>query len=186
MGMYCGFGINDVAKSRGTKEYILWINMINRCYRENLHKRKPTYKDCEVSDYFKKLSTFSGWCQNQIGFNQPTFELDKDLLNKGNKEYHPDKCVFIPKEINSFLRTRKKMRGDLPIGVTINQFGNYISQISIKRKKNLGTFKTPEQAFQVYKQAKEAHIKVLADKYKDQIDPRAYNALMNYQVEITD
>lgn len=52
--------------------------------------------------------------------------------------------------------------------------------------KYLGTFKTPEQAFQAYKHAKENHIKLLAEKYRGQIDPRAYEALLNYKVEITD
>jgi hypothetical protein len=34
--------------------------------------------------------------------------------------------------------------------------------------------------------AKEAYIKEVANKWKDQIDPRAYEALMSYQVEIND
>lgn len=187
MKLFRGVGINDMTNASQTKEYNLWTSMLNRCYSENLHKREPTYKDCEVSDCFKKLSIFSNWCQNQIGFNQEGFELDKDVLNKGNKQYHPDKCVFIPKEINSFLRTRKKMRGNLPIGVTLSRSGAPMAMMNLgSGKKYLGCFKTPEQAFAAYKQAKEAHIKVLANKYKDQIDPRAYNALMNYQVEITD
>ena len=50
----------------------------------------------------------------------------------------------------------------------------------------LGMFKTVEEAFQAYKQAKEAYIKEVANKWKDQIDNRVYKALMNYQVEITD
>ena len=33
---------------------------------------------------------------------------------------------------------------------------------------------------------KEEHIKNMAEKWKDRIDERAYNALMNYEVEITD
>ena len=32
----------------------------------------------------------------------------------------------------------------------------------------------------------EQAIKDMANKWKDQIDPRTYDALMNYQVEITD
>ena len=43
-----------------------------------------------------------------------------------------------------------------------------------------------EEAFLAYKQAKELHIKEVANKWKDQIDPRVYEALMNYTVEITD
>jgi oligoribonuclease (3'-5' exoribonuclease) len=45
---------------------------------------------------------------------------------------------------------------------------------------------TELEAFLAYKHAKEAYIKELANKWKDQIDPRVYDALMNYQVEITD
>ena len=32
----------------------------------------------------------------------------------------------------------------------------------------------------------ETYIKEVANKWKDQIDPRVYNALMKYEVEITD
>ena len=38
----------------------------------------------------------------------------------------------------------------------------------------------------IYKQAKEAFIKEQAEKWESQIDPRAYEALMKYTVEITD
>lgn len=187
MAMVQGVGINDVPGSRKTKEYKLWANMLNRSYNEKLHQRKPTYLNCETSSEFLVLSDFCDWCQNQIGFNQPNFELDKDLLAKGNREYHPDKCVFIPKEINSFLRTSSKSRGDLPIGVCKVKSGGFRAQLKNGAgNKYLGTFSTPELAFQAYKVAKEQAIKNMANKWKDQIDPRAYDALMNYQVEITD
>ena len=50
----------------------------------------------------------------------------------------------------------------------------------------LGGFDTPEEAFLAYKQAKEAYIKEVANKWKGQIDPKVYEALMNWNVEITD
>ena len=50
----------------------------------------------------------------------------------------------------------------------------------------LGSFNTEIEAFNAYKTAKETFIKEQAEKWKSQIDPRAYNALMNYQVEIDD
>ena len=187
MQLVQGVGINDVPGLVKTKEYRLWTNMLVRSYDEKLHQRYPTYSDCETSSEFLFFSKFYNWCQNQIGFNQPNFELDKDLLEKGNREYHPDKCVFIPREINSALKTKKRSRGALPIGVTLFKDGRYIARLNDSLgKRHLGIFSTPEQAFQAYKQAKEEHIKVLAEKYKDQIDPRAYDALMNYKVDITD
>lgn len=51
---------------------------------------------------------------------------------------------------------------------------------------HLGYFDTPEEAFYAYKPVKEAYIKALAEKWKDQIDTRAYEALMNWTIEITD
>ena len=50
----------------------------------------------------------------------------------------------------------------------------------------LGIFKTEIEAFNAYKKAKESFVKEQADKWKDQIDERAYEALMNYEVNITD
>ena len=51
---------------------------------------------------------------------------------------------------------------------------------------HLGLFNTEIEAFNAYKTAKEAFVKEQANKWKGKIDDRAYNALMNYQVEITD
>ena len=54
------------------------------------------------------------------------------------------------------------------------------------RSEYLGYFKTEIEAFNAYKKAKEAFIKEQAEKWKGKIDDRAYEALMDYQVEITD
>ncbi len=189
MKLVHGVGINDKKRpvfinGKQPKEYIRWNGMLSRCYRGS--EASKSYIDCNVSDEFKNYTFFYDWCQNQIGFSLG-FDLDKDLLVKGNKEYHPDKCVFIPREINLFIRVKKQVRGVHPIGVTLNQWGNYVAQISIHGENvYLGHHKTPQEAFQAYKQAKENHIKLLAEKYRDQIDPRAYEALLNYKVEITD
>ena len=54
------------------------------------------------------------------------------------------------------------------------------------KKKYLGLYDTVEQAFEVYKRFKEKYIKEVADHYKDQIPEKLYQALYNYEVEITD
>ena len=53
-------------------------------------------------------------------------------------------------------------------------------------KTYLGTFNTLEEAFYVYKREKEKYIKEVADKWKDHIDIRVYEALMNYEISIDD
>ena len=54
------------------------------------------------------------------------------------------------------------------------------------RSIKLGTFKTPEEAFQKYKEYKEQYIKDTAKRYKDKIPYSVYEAMMNWKVEITD
>ena len=181
--------INDVK----TKEYELWRDMLRRCYSDNFKNKYQTYKDCEVSENFKSYEYFYEWCHKQIGFgndgNGNPFQLDKDLLTKGNKVYSESTCVFIPREINQVLVKRTALRGEHLIGVCWYEKGKaFKAQMNKSRgkKEYLGYFKTEIEAFNAYKVAKESFIKEQAEKWKGKIDERAYNALMNYTVEITD
>ena len=172
-----------------TKEYALWQGMLQRCYSNNFKKKNPTYEGCEVSDNFKSYEYFYDWCQKQIGFNNEDWQLDKDLLTKGNKVYSESTCVFIPQEINTLLIKCTALRGEHLIGVnwckTKKAFRATVRK-NKRKKEHLGYFKTELEAFKAYKQAKESFIKEQANEWKDKIDPRAHEALMKYTVEITD
>ena len=172
-----------------TKEYYLWHNMLQRCYNGAFKKKRPTYEGCEVSDKFKSYEYFYEWCQKQIGFDNQGWQLDKDLLVKGNKVYSEDSCVFLPQEINSLLVKSNASRGEHLIGVCWDKAKKaFKAQVRKNRGKSehLGLFKTELEAFNVYKTAKESYLKEQANEWKSRIDDRAYNALMNYQVEIDD
>ena len=171
------------------KEYALWKRMLERCYSDNFKKRRPTYEGCEVSDSFKSYEYFYEWCNKQIGFDNEDWQLDKDLLVKGNKVYSESTCVFLPREINQILVKREASRGEHLIGVYWNKKDKaFIAQVSKSKGKqeHLGSFKTELEAFKAYKTAKESFVKEQADKWKDKIGTRAYEALMSYKVEITD
>lgn len=147
-------------------------------------KQSPLYVGCYST--FKDFQDFASWCIIQIGYNNG-FHLDKDLLTKGNKEYGKDTCVFIPQSLNKLITKRDRFRGALPIGVTNDKGRMRAScQIGTGKAKYLGNFDTTEEAFYVYKNFKESYIKEQANKWCSQIDPRAYKALMNYEVLITD
>ena len=172
-----------------TREYDLWMSMLQRCYSDTYQKKQPTYEGCEVSNNFKSYEYFYEWCQNQIGFGIQSFELDKDLLVKGNKVYSEDTSIFIPAEINSLLTKRTASRGGHLIGVYWHKRDKaFVAQVNKSKGKQewLGVFKTEIEAFNTYKKSKEAFVKEQANKWKGQIDIRAYNTLMNYEVEITD
>ena len=176
-----------------TKEYELWQNMLQRCYSDTYKKKNPTYEGCEVSENFKSYEYFYEWCHKQVGFdndgNGNSFQLDKDLLVKGNKVYNEFTCVFLPKEINLLLVKRESLRGNHLIGVCWhNASKSFVSRVNKNKGKQeyLGSFNTEVEAFNAYKTAKESFIKEQANKWKDKIDPRAYNALMSYEVMIDD
>ena len=190
----CGVGVlgtkyPSTVNSRNTKEYALWQRMLKRCYSTTFKKRRPTYEGCEVSDKFKSYEYFYEWCQNQIGFNNEGWHLDKDLLIKGNKVYSENTCVFIPQEINSMLIKSDKRRGEYLIGACWHKKGKaFVATVNKNKGKSehLGLFKTELEAFNAYKTAKESFIKEQANKWKDKIDNRAYEALINYTVDIND
>lgn len=170
------------------KEYVFWKGILERCYDEKYHSKQPTYKDCCVSEYFKYYPYFKDWCHRQIGFNEEGWQLDKDILVKGNKVYSEDTCCFVPSAINNLFVKSNSSRGDLPIGVSFDKDSQkYRPHLSMNGKvSHLKRVDTVEEAFSMYKHLKEGHIKDIAEKYKGQIDKRVYQALLNYKVEITD
>jgi len=186
-----GVGINDrkypmKIQGKRLKESDLWNDLLKRCYSHSVQRNHPTYLGCSASENFKSYSYFYEWCQNQIGFGQENYHLDKDLLFKGNKLYSEDTCLFLPSSLNLLLLTSKKRRGLLPLGVSLQ--GNRFKSDCRTEAPNshIGYFDTPEEAFQAYKQAKENYVKTQAEKWKALIDPRAYAALMAYEVSIAD
>ena len=182
---------NSDGKKMNLKHYETWSGMLKRCYNQKHQEKNATYKGCSASKNFKSYTYFYEWCERQIGFDYHDWCLDKDILVKGNKIYSEDICVFVPNEINCLFTKTNKLRGKYPIGVHYdNSKKKFICQINRNNIKGcqdyLGAYDCPNEAFLVYKEAKEVFIKQVANKWKDQIDPRVYEALMNYQVEITD
>jgi hypothetical protein len=166
------------------KLYAGWIGVMSRCYNEASLVKRPTYKDVEICEEWCNFQNFAKWYDNNY---IEGFHLDKDILKKGNKIYSPETCCFVPQEINSLLILCKSVRGKHPIGVTREKSGKFKSQFRKNRKNwNSKLYITSEEAFSIYKIEKEAHIKEIAKKWKPFIKPDVHQALINYQIEITD
>ncbi len=170
-------------KEKNPPEYYTWKNMFKRCYSTTYQLTKPSYKGCIVCKDWWDSQTFIEWySKNKI----EGFQLDKDILIKGNKIYSPETCCFVPREINMLFAKSNSIRGELPIGVRLvkSKFRSFIYQNN--KFIHLGYYNTSQEAFNAYKIAKESHIKAIADKWKDHISKQVYNAMYNYIVEITD
>ena len=160
--------------------------MINRCYNSKFHERQPQYKDCTVCDEWLNYSNFKVWYDaNKVDGD---YDFDKDILFKGNKEYNPSTVVFVPHMINTLFLNGKKARGDLPVGVHYDKDKKqYRAEMSLMGKQiKIGWFDNPVSALNAYKEYKEKLIKDIAEKQKDKIPHKAYEAMVNWKIEITD
>jgi hypothetical protein len=176
-----------------TRVYDSWHNMLERCYNPKYHEKRPTYIDCEASEEFHNFQNFGYWDKdNYYTVEGQRMCLDKDILFKHNKIYSPDTCIYVPQTINSLFVKRQNNRGDSVIGTTPHQ-GKYQVDCSLinpktgkSKQEYLGRYDTQEKAFEIYKCYKERNIKEVADYYKNLIPQKLYDALYNYEVEITD
>ena len=116
--------------------------------------------------------------------------VDKDILSHGNRIYCPEKCILVPNRLNSLFAKSGSIRGDLPIGVSKYWYDNnrYLASMKIGNKRSyfIGIYSSANEAFEAYKIEKEKLIKNLAGEYKNIIPKKVYDALMNYEVLITD
>lgn len=183
---YEGYIMDD--NSRPIDSYNTWFQMIRRCYNESERHLHPTYADCTVCDEWLKYSNFKEWFDNPENGYRKGYQLDKDILLKGNKVYSPDTCCFVPNELNSITTKANTLRGDTPIGVSKNGNKYRAAYGRLNKLIYIGLYDTPEEAFQAYKKAKEAWMKEYGEiLYKDGlITEKVRDALSRYKVEITD
>lgn len=169
------------------KAYETWSGMLSRCYDKTYQNKKPTYKDCTVCEEWLNYSIFKKWFDENIyEIENDQIHLDKDIIKKGNKHYCPQYCIFVPRRINSLFTNGKNVRGNLPVGITLDRTTYRARLSTLDGRIDLGHYRTVEEAFKAYKQAKENYIKQIAEEYKNKIPLRLYNAMCNYKVEITD
>lgn len=167
-----------------TKVYLLWISIFNRCYSDYQLERRPSYKGCTIDERWHDFQDFAKWC-DEHKYSDMGYQLDKDILVTGNKVYSPETCCFVPREINMLFTSAARARGKFPQGVDYYEpLNSYRSRVRIRDKlKHLGYYSTPNEAHEVYKKAKESHVKDMAELWFGNIEPRVYEALMDWKLE---
>jgi len=162
-----GVGINNApyvvaptvnGKGICCRYYRTWHDMLKRCYDPKYHTKQPTYIDCEVTQGWHYFMAFREWMEQQDWQGK---QLDKDLINLGNKVYAPDRCCFVSHALNSLLTDNAASRGKWPQGVCfVKQKGKFRVYCNVDGKlKHLGYFASPEEAHVVYVKFKSAEIR---------------------------
>lgn len=161
--------------------YRCWYDMLRRVYTDK-SSRSHRYLNVEVCDEWKCFANFEKWYDKNY---VEGFLCDKDLRVPGSNTYSPESCEFVPLEVNSLLGSCNKRRGEYPVGVSCSKNGRiFRSGASVNGSfKSLGCYKTPEEAFQAYKEAKEEYVKDVAHKYFMQgaISYQIYTNLLNWE-----
>lgn len=158
--------------------------MMRRCYGEVVGDH---YDECTVHKDWHNFQVFAEWFYKQTGSDKG-WQLDKDILVRGNKVYSENTCALVPKEINLLLTKGNTLRGEFPIGVYLcSKTGYYVAHMSKNNKTTpLGRFNNPLDAFLCYKKDKEDYIKYLANEVFVELPHNIVIALNNYEVLITD
>lgn len=170
--------------------YTRWVAMLKVCYSPAVHERIASYRGCTICEDWKTFSNFRRWMLQQ---NWQGRHLDKDILLPGNKVYSPDTCFFVPVEINNLLSASAATiptfnASSLPTGVfKPAKASSYCAKISkFGQTIYLGSFDTPERAYEAFRKAKGRYLLQLANSLSEISDLPIRNALKMRAAEFVD
>lgn len=174
------YGVGKYSQKIHPKIYRTWYCMFQRCYDKNYQEKQPTYAGCSVAEQWHNFQVFAEWYEESWKpWMDKTWQLDKDILIKGNKVYSPETCAFVPQEINKLFKMSQKRIVVYPTGIDKH---SKKFRVRLGKNKYYGVFDTIEEAFEVYKKLKENRIKEITEKYKDKITEQIYQVLINYKI----
>lgn len=186
-GGYMGEGIYN-AQPPYNYIYDCWRGMFIRILKHTCYKNFTIHED------WFNFQNFADWyinTQSQLNPNYK-YELDKDILQWNNpyKIYGPDTCCLVPHNVNICLSNMQhpSMNG-LPLGVRpmkskiVNKFSAFLNTPE-HAMKYLGSKNSPEEAFNLYKDAKKEYIISIANYYykENAISKKVYIALINIEI----
>tara|TARA_R110000851_G_scaffold229937_1_gene382690 strand:+ start:102 stop:755 length:654 start_codon:yes stop_codon:yes gene_type:complete len=138
--------IGDGKYSSTSRYYSIWHNMLDRCYSTE-NDKNSAYSECVVCDEWLNFQSFAIWCDvNYID----GYEIDKDIMVRGNKIYSPIACSFVSQEENK--KNKPTMQKNNTSGVKGVNFDSnsskWLARKSIGKGKRVrvGLFTTVEEA----------------------------------------
>lgn len=82
------------------KAYACWNQMIRRCYSDKVQESNPTYKGCSVDADWHNFQTFCTWYKETLPSDGKKYQIDKDILIRGNRVYSAATCLLVTAQEN--------------------------------------------------------------------------------------
>lgn len=183
----CGMGFvggNHYTYTNSTEAYISWAEMIRRCYSNEYKEKAPTYENCTSCREWLNFQVFAKWYHLNRLSDDVKYQLDKDIINRGNKVYSPENCALVPRHINNIILDNKLKRGELPIGV-FSSGKRFMSQLKKRGVRvTFGSFATKEEAAESYINEKRKYLKDTATKSysRGEVSHDIFIAISNWKV----
>ncbi|WP_024347438.1 hypothetical protein [Lacrimispora indolis] len=96
-------------KTNSSQEYIVWINMMTRCYDTKYKSKYPAYYGLiTVCSEWHNFQNFAKWYNRNKYEVDGRLHVDKDIIDPSNTIYQPDKCLLVPQRINELIHWRNR------------------------------------------------------------------------------
>lgn len=183
------FGVGFIGEGKydsTTKDvYERWRGMLQRCYDEKSRHLYRSYAGAIVYEEWKCLQNFGAWYEENYNPEiMQDWDLDKDILGGENKIYSPETCCFVPAPINNVLVKASGVDNGYPTGVVKKLNKYYVCFYKGGEPFNSPGYNTVEEASSVYAFEKDKYICELVEEYKNRLDPRACDKLINYRTKV--
>ena len=163
-----------------------WRRIVARSTSSHVKTLQPAYAQTKLDPEWFDFFTYRDWRKTKFNAdfldrNGNPFHIDKDLSCFGNNIYCPEYCSFVPREINNFFR---KNAGESTSKHTGVHFGKWQQVSTTVQCLGVGIKETKyfydiELAVKWYKETKQKAGRLLADKWRDEIDIRVVKNLEN-------
>lgn len=178
-----GIGYVGIGKynSKNKDIYERWKAIIQRCYDENSRHLYKSYEGVSMCKEWECLQNFAKWYEeNYKPETMQGWALDKDILSEGIKIYSPSTCAFVPPSINNVLVKAEGVNDNNPTGVIKKRNKYFVCFYKGGEIFHSSGYDTKEEASECYRFEKDKYIRELIEEYKDKLDVRIYNKLINY------
>ena len=160
-----------------------YSNMKARCGKEYQDRNPRYYGTYMCDEWLEDREAYYKWLDENYYEveGEKQMDIDKDILQYGNKQYHPDLCLIVPHSINTFFE-------NIEVGKT------NITQSLITKKYKVKVYDNGEwicannidtynRALNIYCDIKQGILVSKAKALKDKIPEKVYMALMNTDVK---